>query len=91
MKFVILVAGIILLSGILAVNATETRWHRNSDSDMVASMQACADDYFQFCASAGMNYGAIHRCFLDHRANVSVACMVAVRRFRPELTQRDAP
>ena len=91
MRWLALVVSMILLAGILAVNAAEPRWHHNGDTDMIASMQACADDYFRFCASAGTDHSAIHKCFLDHRSGVSTACMVAVRRFRPDLAQRATP
>ena len=51
-------------------------------SSLVRGEQACIDDYYAYCSSAGLDRDAIHACFLAHKSKVSPACMTIVKNFK---------
>ncbi len=78
MKFIILAAGMVLLTGVLAVSAAD------DGKRLISNEMACVTDWQKYCQEFGLDHEAIHACFVKNRDKVSPACMEVVRRYRSD-------
>lgn len=71
--FAVFVGGVILIAGVLAVNAADAP--RTNPADCVAQ-------YFQLCPNVPQNESAVRACIDRHRASFPPSCLELAKGFR---------
>lgn len=74
--FALFVGGVILIAGILAVNATDAPPTRQENG------LTCLNDYFRICPNAPQTEPEIRACIKAHKATFSPYCLSLVKEFK---------